>query len=59
MAFTDVMADATVSGRVYADSNSNGVFDSETETGLEGFTVFSDTDGAWKMLATEQVKGKK
>ena len=45
VAFTDVMADATVSGRVYADSNSNGVFDSETETGLEGFTVFSDTDG--------------
>ena len=43
--FTDVMADASVSGRVYADSNGNGVFDSETETGLEGFTIFSDTDG--------------
>ena len=38
------MADATVSGRVYADSNSNGVL-IQSRDGLEGFTVFSDTDG--------------
>ena len=45
ISFTDVMADAEVSGRVYEDTNGNGVFDSELESGLAGFTVFSDTDG--------------
>lgn len=45
VAFSEVMADASVSGRLYADTNGNGVFDSESESGLEGFTIFSDTDG--------------
>jgi len=45
ISFTDVMADAVVSGRVYEDTNGNGVLDSGLESGLAGFTVFSDTDG--------------
>lgn len=42
--FADMLADASVSGRVYEDLNGNGQFDSESEFGLEGVTVFSDTD---------------
>ena len=45
ISFTDVMADAVVSGRVYEDANGNGVLDSDVESGLAGFTVFSDADG--------------
>ena len=45
VAFTDVIADASVSGRVYIDADEDGNFDSGTESGLAGFTVYSDADG--------------
>ena len=53
VAFSDIMADASVSGRVYLDTNSNGQFDVDTESGIEGITIYSDSDNDGVLDADE------